>query len=115
MATNVNSEVAFADEFIACLKLKGVNQIPFDNIKFYTGVERMAQYFRKNEMELGDIADELSMLFIKNPFECVYARFRNVISSRNGHSLSFLNPDYEKSLAALSDQDAIYTEDCPPS
>lgn len=104
-----NTEVAFVDEFIACLKINGINQIPFDNCQFYDGVDRMATFFKNNESKLGDVADELSMLFIKNPFECVYSRFRNVISNRNGHCLSFINPDYVKSLSALSDKDAEYT------
>ena len=65
--------------------------------------------FYNSKGEAKDYADELSMLFIKNPFECVYSRFRNVISNRNGHCLSFINPDYVKSLSALSDKDAEYT------
>lgn len=103
-----NTEIAFVDEFIANLKIRGVEQIPFDNAEFYAGVERMGNYFQKNRTALGDVADEISMLFIKNPFECIYKRFRDAMSSENGSYLSFINPEYVKSVLDLSEEDAEY-------
>lgn len=103
-----NTEIAFIDEFIANLKLCGVEKIPFDSNDFYSGVECMSNYFQKNRNCLGDIADEVSMLFIKNPFERIYKRFRDAISAENGSYLSFINPEYVTSVLNLSEEDAQY-------
>ena len=103
-----SSEVAFVNEFIANLKIRGVEKIPFDNTDFFAGVERMASYFQNHRGGLGDVADELSMLFLKNPLENAYQRFRNALSDENGSYLSFVNPEYVVSFLALSEDDANY-------
>lgn len=103
-----NSEIDFINEFIASLKKRGVSEIPFDNHDFYSGIERMGQYFQINRTDLGDVSNEISMLFIKNPFEDVYKRFRDVISSENGYYMSFVNPDYVKGVLDLTNEDADY-------
>jgi hypothetical protein len=101
-----NSEEAFIDKFIACLKLKQIPDIPFDNKMFYAGVENMRQYFQTNRDELGDDASEISLLFIKNPMEGIYSRFRDAISEQNGWFISFENPAYEKGILKISEKDA---------
>lgn len=103
-----NTEIAFIDEFIANLKIRGIERIPFDSDEFYLGVEYMSNYFQKNRASLGDVANEVSMLFIKNPFECVYKRFRDAMSAENGSYLSFINPEYVTSVLNLSKEDALY-------
>lgn len=103
-----NSEVAFISEVIANLKKHGVTRIPFDNKDFYNGVDRMASYFQKYSSSLGDVSSEISMLFIRNPFEHVYNRFRTAISLENGRYLSFVNPDYIEGVLSLSNEDATY-------
>ena len=103
-----NSEIDFINEFIASLKKCGVSEIPFDNSEFYSGIERMGQYFQVNRAVLGDVSNEISMLFIKNPFEDVYKRFRDVISSENGCYMSFVNPEYVRGVLDLTDEDADY-------
>lgn len=47
-----NSEEAFIDKFIACLRLKNVTTIPFDNELFYAGIEKMRQYFHTNKEKI---------------------------------------------------------------
>lgn len=101
-----SNEFAFANEFISCLVLLGVKNIPFANQDFYDGVEKMAEYFTKNESKFGEAADKLSMLFNINPYECVYSRFRGLISERNGHGLSFVNPEYVISNTTWSQKGA---------
>ena len=102
------SEVSFIDEFIANLKIQGVKQIPFDNNEFFAGVEFMASFFYNNRYKLGSVSDELSMLFLKNPLENVYQRFRDALSAENGSFLSFVNPEYRVSILELSEDDAHY-------
>lgn len=60
-----NSEESFIDKFIACLKKLSVTEIPFDNNAFYNGIEQMRQYFQNNRENIGEVSDEISMLFIK--------------------------------------------------
>lgn len=103
-----NSEIRFVDEFIANLKIKGIQRIPFDNETFYNGVANMASYFQMKREELGDISDEISLLFIKNPFEATYKRFRDAISLENGSYLAFINPDYVVGILDLTTEDAKY-------
>lgn len=74
-----NSEVTFLGKFIASLKLYNISNIPFDNTDFYAGIESMNVYFQANKSVLGELSDEISMLFIKNPFEQIdNKRFRDV-------------------------------------
>ena len=68
----------------------------------------MALYFKNKRNELGNISNELSLLFIKNPFENVYRRFRDAISQENGSYLSFINPDYVIGVLDLTYEDAEY-------
>lgn len=103
-----NSEIRFVDEFIANLKLKGVDKIPFDNEDFYNGVANIELYFQNKRNELGNVSNEISLLFIKNPFENIYKRFRDAISLENGSYLSFINPDYVAGVLDLTDEDAEY-------
>ena len=73
-----NSEVTFLGKFIASLKLYNISNIPFDNTDFYAGIESMNVYFQANKSVLGELSDEISMLFIKNPFERIdNKRFRD--------------------------------------
>ena len=108
-----NSEIAFVNEFIANLKIRGLNKIPFDNRAFFDGVDKMASYFQEHRSALKDdavnIADELSMLFLKNPLENTYQRFSNALSAENGSYLSFVNPEYVVAILDLSKEDAEYT------
>jgi len=103
-----NSEIRFVDELIANLKLKGVNTIPFDNEDFYNGIANIELYFQSKRNELGNVSNEISLLFIKNPFENIYKRFRDAISLENGSYLSFINPDYVAGVLDLTDEDAEY-------
>lgn len=103
-----NAEINFINEFIAHLKKLGVSEIPFDNSEFYSGIENMGHYFQENRTILGDISNEISMLFIKNQFENVYKRFRDAISSENGSYMSFVNPEYVIGVLDLTDEDADY-------
>ncbi len=103
-----NSEIRFVDEFLANLKIKGIDSIPFDNEDFYNGIDSMALYFKNKRNELGSISNELSLLFIKNPFENVYKRFRDAISQENGSYLSFINPEYVTGVLDLTYEDAEY-------
>lgn len=103
-----NREISFIDEFIANLKVRGIEKIPFDDADFFAGVENMAVFFNKNRQVLGEKSDELSLLFIKNPLECVYKRFRDALSAGNGAFLSFVNPDYVISILEISEDDAEF-------
>lgn len=100
------SEENFIDKFIATLKMLDVNAIPFDNSDFYSGVEHMKHYFQDNRPLFGDFSDELSMLFIRNPFEGVFSRFRDAISEQNGWYISFENPEYINGIIKITTADA---------
>lgn len=109
-----SSEESFIDKFIACLKKAKVSEIPFDNNAFFNGVEKMSQYFESKRGEFSEVvSDEISLLFVKNPFEKNYSRFRNAISEQNGWYMSFENPEYTKGIIRISDADAdiILNED----
>ncbi len=108
-----NSEESFIDKFIACLKKLSVTEIPFDNSAFYNGIEQMRQYFQNNRQNIGEVSDEISLLFIKNPFERNFARFRDAISEQNGWYMSFENPEYTIGIIKINNTDAdnILNED----
>ena len=108
-----NSEESFIDKFIACLKKLSVTEIPFDNSAFYNGIEQMRQYFQNNRQNMGEVSDEISLLFIKNPFERNFARFRDAISEQNGWYMSFENPEYTIGIIKINNTDAdnILNED----
>lgn len=101
-----NSEESFIDKFIACLKKLSVIEIPFDNPAFYSGIEQMKLYFQDNRDNLGEISNEISLLFIKNPFEKNFARFRDAISEQNGWYMSFENPKYTIGIIKIDEADA---------
>ncbi|MBQ3165605.1 MAG: hypothetical protein II992_13335 [Lachnospiraceae bacterium] len=102
-----NSEEAFIDKFIACLKLKNITTIPFDNDSFYAGAERMSQCFQTNKENFGEDASEISLLFIRNSLEGTFTRFRDAISEQNGWYISFENPEYVKGILKISENDAM--------
>lgn len=104
-----SSEELFMNKFIACLKEMHVNAIPFDNDDFYQGVEKMREYYSKNQQSFGEYKDELSMLFIQRPFDGLFSEFRRAISKQNGWYLSFINPDYVIADIKISNKDAEYT------
>ena len=108
-----NSEESFIDKFIACLKKLSVTEIPFDNSSFYNGIEQMRQYLQNNRQNIGEVSDEISLLFIKNPFERNFARFRDAISEQNGWYMSFENPEYTIGIIKINNTDAdnILNED----
>lgn len=101
-----SSEKIFVEKLIACLKKNSIDAIPFDVKPFYDGVGRTEQLFRHMKTEMGEVADELSMLFIKNPFEQKYVHFRDVVAAEDGLVLSFDNPKHDKGRIALTDADA---------
>lgn len=103
-----NSEITFIDKFIATLKIGGVSEIPFDTPSFYNGVDLMSEYFRTNRNMLGEVSNEIAMLFIKSPFEGIYKRFRDAISSQNGEYMAFVNPEYEIGIVKITLPDAKY-------
>lgn len=103
-----NSEVTFLGKFIASLKLYNISNIPFDNTDFYAGIESMNVYFQANKSILGELSDEISMLFIKNPFERIYKRFRDAISDQNGRYMSFVNPEYVIGMIKMTEMDANF-------
>ncbi len=100
------SEENFVDRFIATLKVRDVLSIPFDNAEFYSGIEAMKNYFVENAEAFGDFSDEIAMLFIKNPFEGVFSRFRDAISEQNGWYISFENPEYINGIIKITTNDA---------
>ena len=100
------SEENFIDKFIASLKLLDVSSIPFDNNDFYNGIESMKRFFQDNRQSFGELSSEISMLFIKNPYEGVYSRFRDAISQQNGWYISFENPEYVNGLIKITKDDA---------
>ena len=104
-----NSEVCFVNELIANLKKRGIKQIPFYNDAFYEGVDSMSLFFNEKREQLGSVANEISMLFIKNPFENTYKRFCDAISLDNGGYMAFINPDYVIGVLDITDDDADYT------
>lgn len=101
-----NVEESFIDKFIACLKKLCVTEIPFDNHAFYSGIEQMRQYFQNNRESIGETSNEISLLFIKNPFERNFARFRDAISEQNGWYMSFENPEYVVGIIKINNTDA---------
>lgn len=103
-----NSEITFIGKFIATLKIGGVAEIPFDTPSFYNGVDFMSKFFHTNRDVLGEVSDEIAMLFIKNPFEGIYKRFRDAISAQNGEYMSFVNPEYEVGIVKITLPDARY-------
>lgn len=100
------AEEVFVDKFLACLRKLDVMSIPFDNDAFYNGVEQMRQLFQTNVDNLGEISREISMLFIRNPYEGVFARFRDAISEQNGWYISFENPEYVNGILKITLADA---------
>lgn len=101
------SEETFVDKFIAMLKMLNVSSIPFDNLDFYNGIESMKDYFQDNQHVFGDASNEISLLFIKNPYEGVFSRFRDAISGQNGWYISFENPEYINGIIKITKDDAI--------
>lgn len=101
-----NAEEFFIDKFIACLRKLSVTEIPFDNTDFYKGIEQMRQYFQNNRENIGKVSDEISLLFIKNPFEKNFSRFRDAISEQNGWYMSFENPEYTIGIIKIDNTDA---------
>lgn len=101
-----NSEEVFIDKFLACLRKLDVTAIPFDNNLFYAGIEQMRQYFQDNRSNIGEISNEISLLFIKNPCEANFARFRDAISKQNGWYISFENPEYVNGILKITKEDA---------
>lgn len=100
------AEEIFIDKLLACLRKLGVKSIPFDNDSFYNGIEHMKQVFQTNEDKIGEVSREISMLFIKNPYEGVFARFRDAISEQNGWYISFENPEYANGILKITVVDA---------
>lgn len=101
-----NSEEVFIDKFLACIRKLGIESIPFDNDFFYNGIEQMRQYFQTNRNNMGEVSNEISLLFIKNPCEGKFARFRNAISNQNGWYISFENPHYLNGILKITEDDA---------
>lgn len=101
-----NSEEVFVDKFLACIKKLGVDSIPFDNSLFYDGIEQMSQFFQIHRSDIGEISNEISLLFIKSPCEGNFSRFRNAISNQNGWYISFENPDYLNGILKITEDDA---------
>ena len=66
----------------------------------------MRQYFQDNRDNIGDVSDEISLLFIKNPFERNFSRFRDAISEQNGWYMSFENPEYTIGIIKINNTDA---------
>lgn len=62
--------------------------------------------FQNNREKLGEVSNEISLLFIKNPFEKNFARFRDTISEQNGWYMSFENPEYTIGIIKIDDIDA---------
>lgn len=83
-----------------------VIEIPFDNNEFYNGVDQMKQCFYNNREKIGDVSNEISLLFIKSPFEKNFARFRDAISEQNGWYMSFENPEYTRGIIKITNADA---------
>lgn len=83
-----------------------VTEIPFDNSAFYNGIDEMRQFFYNNKEKIGKASDEISLLFIKNPFEGNFARFRDAISEQNGWYMSFENPEYIRGFIKITNDDA---------
>ncbi len=102
------NEEDFIEKILAKLKLKNVESFPYDNQEFYAGIERMKLVFEENIDSFGDAAEDLSLLFVKNPYQGVYSRFREGISSFNGDLVSFVNPEYECCIVNMSTVDANY-------
>ena len=103
-----HEEELFIEKFIAGLKRKGCDVFPYDVEAFYNGIEKMRVYFDNNRDSFGDLADDISLLFIKNPYQGIYSRFRDAISVRNGSIVSFENPTYDRCIVRLSEEDAEY-------
>jgi len=101
-------EEDFLEKFLAELKLRKIKIFPYDVPEFYDGIERMKTVFFENIDSFGDAADDLSLLFIKNPYQGVYSRFRDGISELNGELVSFVNPEYVRCIVKMSTMEAQY-------
>lgn len=102
------TEEFFIEKFIAGLALRDVNQFPYDVKAFYDGIENMKFYFDNHKANFGAASKEIELLFIKDPFQGLYSRFREAISERNGELVSFVNPSYDKCFVSLNLEDAQY-------
>lgn len=102
------NEILFVEKFIASLKVLEVSDIPFGNDEFQGGVEKMHKYFNDHRYDLGELADELSLLFLKRPIEGIYDEITDAMLSLNGRLVSFAlaNPYYEKASIKLKDNEA---------
>ena len=105
------TEEFFIEKFIAGLALRNVNQFPYDVKDFYEGIENMKHYFDDHKSDFGVSSREIELLFIKDPYQGVYSRFREAISERNGELVSFENPRYIKCFVSLDKEDAQYLYD----
>ena len=101
-------EEDFIEKFLAKLKVRNIHKFPYDVPEFYAGIERMKHVFDANFENFGDAAEDLSLLFIKNPYQGVYSRFRDGISKFNGELVSFVNPQYVSCIVNMSQVEADY-------
>jgi hypothetical protein len=99
------SEKAFIMSFIARLSQEGVETIMLNDAKYYCGIEKMHQYFQENRERIGNYADELAMLFLKDS-SGEYRQFDTAIENLNAGMLSFDNPYYVMAHIKVSDSDA---------
>jgi hypothetical protein len=101
-------EKVFIMKFIACLKVLGVSNIPYDNAEFNKGAEEMQSCFQKNRANLGKYSNELAMLFLRNPQGGVFSELRRGIQRQNGGLMTFDNPHYVHAEIKLKKEGADY-------
>ena len=102
------SEKIFIMKFRAGLKKLGITEIPYDNMEFYNGAESMQQYFQQHRKAMGSHANELSMLFLKNPMGGIFSEFREGIARQNGGLMTFENPHYVSATIKLDREGVDY-------
>lgn len=102
------NEILFVEKFVASLKVLNVSDIPFGDGEFQNGVEKMHEYFNNHMYDLGELADELSLLFLKRPIEGIYDEITDAMLSLNGRLVSFAlsNPYYERASIKLGEKEA---------
>ncbi len=103
-----SSEKVFIMKFLAGLRKLGVTEIPYDNSEFYNGTESMQQYFYEHRNSFGDYANELAMLFLRNPLGGLFLEFKEGIARQNGKLMSFENPYYVKAIIKLDKDGADF-------
>jgi len=102
------NEILFVEKFIASLRKINLESIPFKNDVFNSGIGKVHQYFRENNVIEQDESGDTELLFMQKPFVGDYDEISDVMLTLNGRliSLAIKNPLYEDAAIKISIEQA---------